>query len=69
MGWVDFMAPAPYQKLGLFDHITSFTPHKESKVHTQKEKKNEKNKTHGFLHAQYKGTDTEKFTKSATGVA
>jgi hypothetical protein len=28
-----------------------------------------KTKKHGFLHAQYKGTDTEKFTKSATRVA
>jgi hypothetical protein len=28
-----------------------------------------KKKKKGFLHAQYKGTDTEKFTKSATGAA
>ncbi len=65
------MAPAPYQKLRFFDHITSFNPHKESKVHTQKEKKNgkKKEKKTRFLHAQYKGTDTEKFTKSVTGVA
>jgi muramidase (phage lysozyme) len=42
--WIDFMAPAPYQKLRFFDNITSFSPHKESKVHTQKEKKNGKKK-------------------------
>jgi hypothetical protein len=67
-GWISWQ-PAPSQKLRFFDHITSFSPHKESKVHTQKEKKNEKKKKKGFLHAQYKGTDTEKFTKSATGAA
>jgi hypothetical protein len=49
------MAPAPYQKLRFFDHITSFSPHKESKVHTQKEKKNggekKKKKTELCMHS------------------